>query len=210
MTQHPGNPRTTARSIALALATTLLFLAGTAAAQPAPDPAAEPAGAPPHLLGFDIAMDASTFSFEGPTNDAGFPADGTPFIVRGHLYPAGTFDAHGSASGTLPDGSPEFPDQVLGTWYCRGWHLQDGDALTGPVVATTQIFDLDLSQPGSRTIVTEGIELADFGVPFLRSVTGGTGRFRNLRGQTSQIYHDFNASGGFNTSVVLPTGARPD
>ena len=152
---------------------------------------------------FDVAMNGASFFFQGPVNPAGYPANGTPFIVSGYLYPHGTFATHGAGSGTNPDGSPEFPDLVVGTWYCRGWHLQDGDALTGPVVATTQIFDLDPDEPGKHTIVTDGIELADFGVPFKRAIVGGSGRFSRARGQSSQVYVDFNASLGFNTSFVL-------
>ena len=156
-------------------------------------------------LAVDVAMDGASFHFQGPTNDNGFPADGTPFIVRGYIYPAGTFAEHGSSSGTNPDGSPEFADLVIGTWYCRGWHLQDGDAVSGPVVATTQIFDLGPRFPGRHTIVTDGIELADFDVPFRRLVVGGTGRHHRARGQLTQVYVDFNASNGFNTSFEFPT-----
>ncbi len=155
-------------------------------------------------LRYDVAMDGNSFSFEGATNGAGFPANGTPFIIRGYIYPAGTFDDNGSTSGVNADGSPEFPDQVIGTWYCRGWHLQDADAVSGPVVATTQIFDLDADNPGRKTLVTEGIELADFGVPFSRAITGGTGpRYRKARGTSTQTYVDFNPSFGFNTSFEL-------
>ncbi|HUP25722.1 MAG TPA: hypothetical protein VNB06_22625 [Thermoanaerobaculia bacterium] len=151
-------------------------------------------------LAYDIAMNGATFHFEGPTNEAGYPADGTPFIVRGYLYPEGTFATHGSSSGTNEDGSPEFPELVVGTWYCRGWHTQDGDALTGVVVATTQVFDLDPNQPGAHTVVTDGLELADFDVWFSRAITGGSGRHRHPTGQQRQVYVDFNASDGFNTS----------
>jgi hypothetical protein len=161
------------------------------------------AKATPSKLAFDIAMDGSSFHFQGPSNANGFPADGTPFVIRGYLYPAGTFEAHGSGSGTLADGSPEFPELVRGTWYCRGWHLQDGDATTGPVVTTTQIFDLKHGEPGTNTIVTDGIELADFDVWFSRAITGGSGRHRSLQGQQRQVYLALNASGGFNTSTEI-------
>ena len=47
---------------------------------------------------------------------------------------------------------------------------------------TTQTFDLG-SMPGSKMIVTDGYEYADFNRPFRRAVTGGTGRYRNARGE---------------------------
>ncbi len=153
----------------------------------------------------DVAMDGASFSFEGDVNEAGFPAVGTPFIISGYVYPGGTFARYGALSGVNPDGSPEFPDEVIGTWTCRGWHLQDGDAVTGPVVATTQVFDLDPAAPGAVTIVTDGLELADFDVPFRRAITGGTGPFAGLTGQVRQVYvgNGLNASGGFNTSFAF-------
>ena len=150
---------------------------------------------------FDVAMDGTSFSFEGDFTPSGVPAKGTPFIVSGYLYPRGTFSRYGLLSGVHPDGSPEFPELVVGTWSCRGWHLQDGDAATGPVVATTQVFDFDPDRPGTRTIVTDGIELADFHVPFERAVTGGTGSFRRLRVVHDQTYVGRNETQGFNSVV---------
>ncbi|HVS61970.1 MAG TPA: hypothetical protein VMT85_00575 [Thermoanaerobaculia bacterium] len=191
---------------AASVATILLLVAAASAGETPRVRVAEEAGG--GALRFDVAMSGPTFFFEGATNENGFPANGTPFIVRGWIYPAGTFAAHGSSSGTNADGSPEFPDQVLGTWYCRGWHLQDGDALTGPVVATTQVFDLDPERPGAKTLVTDGLELADFLVPFDRAIVGGTGRYRTAGGSATQVYVDFNGSGGFNTSFVLRPNGR--
>lgn len=190
---------TLSAAVSAVVALALLVGAGPVIAQSDAELDSSAAG----TLRFDVAMDGTSFFFEGPTNADGFPANGTPFIIRGHIYPAGTFDAHGADSGTNADGSPEFPDEVLGTWYCRGWHLQDGDAVTGPVVATTQIFDLDADNPGRRTIVTDGIELADFDVEFGRAIVGGTGAFRKARGTSTQVVVGFNASEGFNTSFVL-------
>ena len=50
---------------------------------------------------------------------------------------------------------------VIGTWSCRGWITQDvGLDTSGVEIVGTQIFDLDLDQPGSKTIVTDGIDLS--------------------------------------------------
>jgi hypothetical protein len=159
---------------------------------------------------YDVAMDGHTFSFQGRTNERGFPAKGTPFIIEGYIYPEGTFQRYGPLSGVNPDGSPQFPRLVLGRWICRGWHLLDGDAVTGAVVATTQIFDFNTNCPGSETFTTEGIELADFNVEFLRNVTGGTGEYRSLAGQMQQVYvgNGLNVTGGFNTSFEIRIRGR--
>ena len=136
--------------------------------------------------------------FQGPTNENGVPAKGTPFVTTGFIYPAGTLAAYGASSGIKPNGDPEFPELIIGTWICRGWHLQDGDAESGVVVVTTQTFDFDDANAGRHMIVTNGIELADFNMPFVRPITGGSGKFGRFEGQMEQTYLDFNASGGFN------------
>jgi hypothetical protein len=156
---------------------------------------------------FEVAMDGNTFFFEGATNAAGAPANGTPFVIQGYIYPDGVFDTHGDLSGVNPDGSPEFPNLVVGTWICRGWHLQDGDAATGPVVATTQIFDFG-PEAGRETIITDGIELADFDLPFTRAITGATGRLADFDDRFTtceQVYvgGGLNVTGGFNTEFTF-------
>ena len=156
----------------------------------------------------DVAMNGVTFfDFEENLDPAraGIPPNGSPFIIQGYIYRGGTFKRYGDTSGVNADGSPQFPDRVIGKWICRGWHLQDGDAASGPVVATTQIFDFDLDKPGAHMIITEGIELADFDVPFKRAVTGGTGVFKRIEGELVQTYVwdeplFLNESGGFNTT----------
>lgn len=161
-----------------------------------------------HPFRVDVAMNGMTFhDFEANPDPAraGIPPNGSPFIIQGYIYRDGTFDRYGDTSGVLADGSPEFPERVIGTWICRGWHLQDGDGMTGIVVATTQIFQFDLKEPGAQTLISEGIELADFDVPFKRAVTGGTGVFSRASGEIVQTYEwdepvFLNGSGGFNTS----------
>ena len=189
------------------LATFALVAVGSAVALTSLSPSSS-ANATPSAMRYDIAMDGMSFAFEGPMNAEGAPARGTPFVVEGYIYPANTFTTNGLLSGVLEDGSPEFPSMVVGTWTCRGWHLLDGNALTGAVVVTDQTFDFDLAVPGAQMITTEGIELADFDVPFERVITGGTGRYNGLTGQHTQVYvgNGLNASQGFNTTVVLQPG----
>ena len=189
----------------IATALLLSFVSGAAALTSAPQSQKD---GPSYVREIDMAMDGSRFFFEGETNENGAPAIGTPFVTSGYLYPGDTFETYGELSGVLPDGSPEFPELVLGTWICRGWHLLDGDAPTGPVVATTQIFEFNSSQPGAQTLITDGIELADFGVPFSRAITGGSGMLRrvddpNASCEQTYVGAGVNVSGGFNAEFVF-------
>ena len=75
------------------------------------------------ILRFDMAEDFTKFVFEPDiVREDGFPAHGSPFITQGYLYPPGTLD---ETDGINPDGTPEFPDKVIGTWICRGWIYGD-------------------------------------------------------------------------------------
>ncbi|QDU65664.1 hypothetical protein [Engelhardtia mirabilis] len=156
---------------------------------------------------FDVAMDGSSFHFEGATTPNGVPADGTPFVISGYIYPGGTFERHGDLSGVDANGDPTFPELVVGEFICRGWHKQDGDATTGVIAVTTQTFDFDLDHAGEQMVVTNGIELADFNTPFKRPVTGGSGFFagRDLVCEQVMLGGGFNPSGGFNASFEFMT-----
>ena len=171
----------------------------------------------PTALGQELTGRGSTIAIEVAENgtrfvpdetpahpDDGRPAYGTEFITEGYLYPAGTLTcANNECNGTLADGSPEFPDLVLGKWVCRGWIIGDGaHTITGPNVATTQIFDFG-DTPGAKTIVTDGFELKDFNVEFLRAITGGSGRYRNVRGDQTQEFLGWNPSFGVALRVEL-------
>ncbi len=161
-------------------------------------------------LSFDVAQDGNTFVLIGPTNADGFALQGAAFSVLGFVYPAGTLQG-GAVSGTDSDGNPAFPDQVIGTWSCRGWFTQeDAEGITGAVLVGTQIWDLNLGEPGSKTIVTDGIDLSvnlsDLGVPFKRAITGGTGKkFKRARGEQTTINFGFNDSFGIDSTHTLRT-----
>jgi hypothetical protein len=72
----------------------------------------------------DIAEDGTRFVIdEAPVFDDGFPAHGNPFVTQGYIYPAGTLT---DSNGVNPDGSPEFPDKVLGEWSCSGFFIAEG------------------------------------------------------------------------------------
>jgi hypothetical protein len=148
------------------------------------------------VLRFDVAEDATHFVFDPDLADAdGMPGYGTSFITRGYIYPAGTL---GESNGVNPDGSPEFPDQVLGEWICRGWFVGEGFlTTTGAIVVTSQIYSFG-DTPGEATLTSDGYELADVGVKIRRAITGGTGSFIGAEGETRQILLGLNASEGVN------------
>jgi hypothetical protein len=135
-------------------------------------------------LAFDVAEDFTRFVFdENIVHAGGEPAYGGTFITQGYIYPAGTLDG---TNGVLADGSPEFPDLVLGEWTCQGWFVGNGMSTeSGPVAITTQIFQFG-EEYGGETVVTTGYEPSELLVPVKRAITGGTGQYLDVRGEVVQ------------------------
>jgi hypothetical protein len=153
------------------------------------------------VLRFDVAENATKFVF-GPDllHDDGLPAYGTWFVTQGYIYPAGTLDA---TNGVNADGSPEFPDQVLGQWLCRGVFIGDGARTTsGAWVITTQTYNFG-AVDGEATVVSDGHELADLGVAIARPVIGGTGPFAGAGGTATQSLLGFNVVEGVNLQFEI-------
>jgi hypothetical protein len=203
--RHEGPPRLArgrllAGGAALAAAAVAVGVAGTAAAQAEPSKA----GRPPER--FEVAENGLRFAFAAaPVHEDGMPAYGNPFVTEGYLYPAGTL---AGSNGVLPDGQPEFPERVLGTWICRGYMIGDGaHTESGPWVTSTQTYTFDTAY-GAATLVTEGLELADKLVPVTRAITGGTGPFRTARGEQAQTLLGFTAQMGVNLRVSLDVRPR--
>ncbi len=138
----------------------------------------------------DIVENPRKFSFdETPAFEDGSPAYGGEFITQGFIYPKGTLEM---GDGVDVDGNPQFPDLVIGTWFCRGWHIGDGaHTQSGPIVITHQIFNFG-KKFGAKTIATDGVELADIGEPVKRAITGGTGRYKRVRGEQVQTLEGLN------------------
>jgi hypothetical protein len=154
------------------------------------------------VLRFDVAEDMTRFVMdEAPVfEEDGFPAHGNAFVTIGYIYPEGTLV---DGNGVLADGSPEFPDLVLGEWMCRGWFINDAaHASEGAWVVTTQFYSFG-ETPGAVTLVTDGIEIADVGVPVARAITGGTGPYSAARGEANQTFLGFNASEGVNLTFEV-------
>jgi hypothetical protein len=134
------------------------------------------------LSGFDVAEDISRFVHaQAPVFEDGMPAYGNPFITQGYVYPAGTLD--GGVEGTLPDGSPAFPDKVIGSWTCDGYLVGDGmRTTTGTIVITRQIIEFE----DGDLLISQGPELADADVEVVRAVTGGTGDYADAPAEIRQ------------------------
>ena len=144
------------------------------------------------ISGFDVALNGHTFvADDAPVDANGFPAYGNPFIIEGYIYPEGFLEEH---EGINPDGSPSHPDAVIGHFTCRGWFIGDGMATaSGPNVMTLQTYEF--GENGEETFNSDGIELVDVGVPFERSITGGTGIYRRAAGTMTQTGLGLNVSG---------------
>jgi hypothetical protein len=155
----------------------------------------------------DVAENGRKFTpDETPVFPDGLPAYGNEFITEGYIYPSGTING---TNGVKENGDPEFPDKVIGRWYCRGWHVGDGaHTATGPAVITHQLYDF-VAQPGRITITTDGVELVDANVPFQRAITGGTGPYALARGEATQTLLGFpNVAGGVNLRLELKVMVR--
>lgn len=158
------------------------------------------------ILRFDVSENAKRFVFdETPLFEDGLPAYGNEFVTEGYIYPYGTLTVadDGSVNGVNADGSPEFPDKVIGRWTCRGWHTGEGaKTVTGPWVVTHQLYDLG-DKAGRVTLTTDGVELVDVNVPVQRAIIGGTGPYARARGEAVQTMLGFNQLGGVGPRFVL-------
>ena len=192
--------RTTLITVLLALVAALILAACQAVvAQPANPNRVAQVGTTPGKLAVEVAEDPARFVFHGDLLfDDGMPQYGTPFITQGYIYPAGTLDG---TNGVLADGSPEFPDKVLGDWTCYGWLVGDGMHTTsGPLVASTQIFRFGESYDGA-TLVSDGFELVDIGESVERVIAGGTGSLANATGMQVQHLMGMSEQMGVNLSI---------
>ncbi len=149
---------------------------------------------------FDVAEDHTRFAFApAPVHASGMPAHGNPFVTQGYIYPAGTLKD--GMDGVLADGSPAFPELVLGTWTCDGWFVgEGGDATTGVWLVSRQILQFT----SGDVIITQGTELADVGVANIRPITAATGAFDGAGEVMEQTLLGFNTHMGVQTRLVIP------
>jgi hypothetical protein len=172
----------------LALLAVILIAVGTYAAL---------AQSQPSSIRMEVAEDGNRFVFgQERLHEDGLPAYGTPFVTQGYIYPEGTLNG---SNGVLPNGEPEFPDRVIGTWTCYGYMIGDGaHTTTGPWVVSTQVYAFE-----NGTVITDGFEIADLNTSVSRAITGGTGEFVNASGQQAQELLGFTEQMGVNLRVEL-------
>ena len=152
------------------------------------------------VLCFDVAEDGTRFAWAGdPELVDGMPAGSTPYVTQGYIYPEGTL---GEGNGVNADGSPEFPDKVIGQWSCWGWHLAaSGHAERAPWL-TTHLFNFGDAY-GQASRISEGYGIDEIGVALERVVSGGTGPYAGATGVQRETNLGFNSSNGMNFRYEL-------
>ena len=89
----------------------------------------------------DVAADCNRY-----IENAAQPAVGDSFIQEGVIYRPGTLAAHcpnGNGCGLEADGTPEFPEAVIGRWRCWGSFVDAREG--GPPVYSTQVYELSFA-----------------------------------------------------------------
>lgn len=155
-------------------------------------------------MAFDVAEDHTRIHMAAtPVHENGMPAHGNAFVSQGYIYPEGTL-ADGTI-GVLEDGSPAFPDLVLGTWTCDGYFVGEaGNATTGVWIVSRQTFAFE----DGATVVTQGTEIADIGKANLRPVTGATGEFAAFGGGLIQTTLGFTDYWGLSATYAFEKGEK--
>jgi hypothetical protein len=152
------------------------------------------------VLRFETAEDHTRAVWAGnPKLTDGLPANDATFMTQGYIYPAGTLT---ETNGVLPDGSPEFPDKVLGQWSCYGWWVGAGEADETAPWISTHIFNFG-SAAGEAMLVTAGYDIDDMEISLDRAVTGGSGLYAGAQGVQSEVNLGFNKTGGVNVTYEV-------
>jgi hypothetical protein len=138
---------------------------------------------------------------------------GDAILIRGYLYPEGTWAANGCVDrncGANPGGGPEYHREQIGVITCTGNFTSDPFAAFGqspvPFGQEVGLFFLNLNfGDGSNMLELRGRTLLGFDgshpAPF--SITGGTGIFKNARGEALEIMIRPNGSRAFNFVIDL-------
>jgi hypothetical protein len=151
----------------------------------------------------DVVADCNRFVSEGVGHPHPGPVFGDYFMQEGLIYKGGTLAANcegGDGCGLNEDGTPEFPDAVIGKWTCYGSFVGNGGATAeGVWLYSTPVYEFDVDQvepnvfePGEIALVSIGPERNDLDVPWDRAITGGYGKFKHASGQVQQTKIGFN------------------
>jgi hypothetical protein len=148
---------------------------------------------------FDVAEDHTRFVFQpAPVDEDGMPAHGNPFITQGYVYPAGTLQP--GVDGVNEDGSPAFPDLVLGTWTCDGFMVGPAmKAETGVFLISRQTIVLN----DGDMLVSDGPEIIDENVDLQRAISGATGGFAGHDGDIGQTFLGWGTFMGLRATFAL-------
>ena len=156
-------------------------------------------------LRFEIAEDGTRLVWaDQPVYTTRHATYGAPFLTQGYIYPMGTLSA--TAGGVNTDGSPQFPEKVVGEWTCYGWYAGGARASNGPWILATQIYQFG-SDWGAVTLVSEGYVSTTDGSVVGRAITGGTGPFAAARGEVWATTLGINATAGSNARYEVRLAA---
>jgi hypothetical protein len=145
------------------------------------------------VLRFEVAEDGSRFTWSGDLAlSDGLPDRDATYITQGYIYPEGTLNG---SNGVLADGSPEFPDKVLGQWSCYGWYVGAGTPGQSPPWITSHLFNFGDTY-GEATLVSEGYSIDELEIPLERAIIGGTGDYAGARGVQRETNLGHNLSNG--------------
>lgn len=146
-------------------------------------------------FGADVAADCKRFTSTAATPE--MPGFGDFFMQEGVMYRAGTFDKYCPDTfdcGFNADGTPQFPDEIVGKWTCWGSFVGNGIATSqGVWLYSTQVYELYVEEleeyvftPGRHQLISSGPERLEQDVPFQRAITGGAGWYRSASGEVTQ------------------------
>jgi hypothetical protein len=167
----------------------------------------------------DMVADCNRFTSGGIGHPGANPRYGDYFMQEGLMYRPGTLAKHcqdGDGCGLNPDGSAEFPEDVIGKWTCFGSFVGNGAATAeGTWIYSTQVYEFaaeklaaNVFAPGRHAIVSIGPERNDLDTPWPRAISGGYGRYRSAQGEVVQTKVGFNQTTCENFTVDFELDSR--
>jgi hypothetical protein len=170
----------------IAIAVSLLPILGSAAT----------IGTKATSVAYDVATDGRTFVVNKMDPAAGAIKRGDTYVLNGTIFPGGAIPVGGTKTAPSSIG----PDSAgsIGTWFCRGTFLVNGDQFSTQKIqrATTQYFAFS----DKNRLITEGFEGT---VLINRAIVGGIGTFTGARGLVSMERIGVNATGSQNLRFVF-------